>query len=154
MKIELLADNPQFISTIAAWLYAEWGWFMPPGSSVETVADKVHAHANRSALPLAMVARDGAELLGTASLRIHDMDILTELSPWLGGVYIDARHRNKGIGGRLVKAIEAQASALSYNQIYLFTFNQSPFYLKRGWQVLRNLGYRGHAVTVMNKSLA
>jgi len=76
-------------------------------------------HLNRDALPSALIALDGVELLGTASLRVNDMDILTELAPWLGRVYVPKIHRQKGIAPQLVNAVEQKALALGYRSLYL-----------------------------------
>ena len=154
IRIEYLADHPECIPTLATWFYEQWSWFLPPKSSVETIATKFRTHINRDSPPIALVALDGAELLGTASLRIHDMDILTDLSPWLGGVYVAQCHRKKGIGRQLVSAVEQKALELGYWSIYLFTIDQAPMYSKLGWEVLNRLDYHRYPVFVMHKSLS
>jgi len=127
MRIEYLADHPEHIPALARWFYAHWGWFLPPESSSETIADKFRIHLNRDALPIALVALDGDELLGTASLRVLDMDVFTDSTPWLGGVYVAPAHRRKGIGRRLVGAVEQKARECGYPSIHLFTFTRLPF---------------------------
>ena len=154
IRIEYLADHPEYIPALAAWFYEQWGWFLPPESSAQTIATKFRTHLNRDALPIALIALDGDELLGSASLRIHDMDILTELSPWLGGVYVARNHRRKGIGRRLVHAVEQKALELGYRSIYLFTFDQAPMYSSLEWQILKQLEYHGHPVVIMHKPLS
>lgn len=154
MNIEYLADHPECIPKLATWLYEQWSWFLPPGNSAETVAAKFHAHTNRHTLPLALVALEGAELLGTASLRVHDMDILTDLTPWVGGVYVARDHRQKGIGGSLVRAIEHKAVELGFRAAYLFTFDNEPLYSSWGWEILIKLDYHQHPVIVMHKALS
>ncbi len=154
MRIEYLADHPEHVPALSRWFHAQWGWFLPPESSSETIADKFRTHLNREAPPIAFVALDGAELLGTASLRVHDMDVLTDLSPWLGGVYVAPAHRHKGVARRLVSAVERKAQELGYPSVHLFTFDQAPFYLSLQWKILARLEYRGHPVVVMHKLLS
>ena len=154
MRIEYLAEHPECIPALARWFYAQWGWFLPPESSAETIADKFRTHLNRDALPIALVALDDDELLGTASLRVHDMDVFTDSSPWLGGVYVAPAHRRKGVGRRLVSAVERKAHDLGYPSIHLFTFDQAPFYLTLQWKIFAQVEYRGHPVIVMQKPLS
>lgn len=154
VRIEYLADYPQHVATLAAWFYEQWRWFLPPESSPEAIGAKFLTHLNREVPPIAFVALDGDELLGTASLRVNDMDILTDLSPWLGGVYVAPQHRQKGVGRLLVSAVEQKALDLGCRLIYLFTFDQEPFYSRLEWRLLKHLEYHGYPVMVMHKALA
>ncbi len=154
MRIEYLADHPEHIPKLAAWFYEQWSWFLPPESSAGTIATKFLTHLNRDALPSALIALDGVELLGTASLRVNDMDILTELTPWLGGVYVAKDHRQKGMARQLIGAVEQRALELGYRSLYLFTYDQAPMYAKLKWKVLKQLDYHGHPVIVMHKQLS
>lgn len=154
IRIEYLADHPECIPALAAWFHEQWRWFLPPESSAETIAIKFRTHLNRDVPPIALVAFDGAELLGTASLRVHDMDILTNLTPWLGGVYVAQNHRHKGIARQLVNAVEQKALELGYQSLYLFTSDQASIYAKLGWKVLNELEYHQHPMVVMHRTLA
>lgn len=80
MRIEYLADYPQYVPTMASWSYQEWGWFTP-GNSIHAVEAKFNVHRNRDTLPITFVALEGSEVLGMASLRTHDMDVCTDLTP-------------------------------------------------------------------------
>lgn len=151
MRIEYLADHPEYIPKLASWFYEQWGWFLPPESSAATIATKFLTHLNHDALPIALIALNGVELLGTASLRVNDMDMLTELSPWLGGVYVAKEHRQKGIACQLINAVELKANELGYRSLYLFTFDQASMYSRLGWAVLKQMEYHGHPVVVMYK---
>ncbi len=154
MRIEYLADYPEHIPTLSRWFYAQWRWFLPPESSASAIEVKFRTHLNRDALPMALVALDGDELLGTASLRVNDMDVFTELSPWLGGVYVAPAHRRKGVGRHLVGAVERKALELGHPSIFLFTFDQASFYQGLAWSRLTQLEYHGHPVVVMQKALS
>ena len=154
MNIEYLADHPEHIPKLAAWFYEQWRWFLPPESSASTIEAKFRTHLNRDAPPIALVALHGNELLGTASLRVNDMDVFAELRPWLGGVYVAPEHRKKGVGRRLVAAVERKALELGYQSIHLFTFDQAAFYQGLGWQQVTQLQYHTHPVVVMWKALS
>lgn len=152
METSYLADCPEHVPTLAAWFLDEWGFFVP-NATVETFASRLQQHLNRERLPIAFVARDGDQLLGSASLREHDMDTRRELTPWLGGVFVAPPYRNRGVGSQLVRLVETRARELAFTTLYLFTFDKEAFYAHRGWQVLDRTSYRGHAVTVMTKGI-
>lgn len=57
---------------------------------------------NRDALPIAWIAHANGQLLGTAALRVHDLEGREDLTPWLGGVFVGTHFRRQGIGRRYV----------------------------------------------------
>lgn len=152
MKIAYLADHPEFIPTLAAWFHAQWG-HLSPGSTVEMVAEGLESHLHHNELPLALVAVSDAGVVGSASLRVHDMRTRKDLSPWLASVYVPAEHRTRGIGARLVTAIEEKAKAMGFATLYLWTEEQEQFYAKLGWAVIDRVEYLGEQAVVMRKQL-
>ena len=153
LEIVLLADRPGLIPTVAEWVFGEWGsdW---PGKTLEDVLADTLAYARRGSLPLALVACDGAECLGTAALREHSEGFPRELTPWLVRVYVPASARGRGVGGALVRVAEAQARALGAPRLYLCTTDRQSFYGRLGWSEDGDGTYHGQAVTLMSRALA
>ena len=56
---------------------------------------------NRDQLPIAWVAHANGQLLGTAALRVHDLEGREDLTPWLGGVFVASHFRRRGISAAL-----------------------------------------------------
>jgi predicted N-acetyltransferase YhbS len=152
MKIEYLADHPEFIPTLALWFHRHWG-HLSPGSTSETVAAELRSHLQYNQMPLALVAVSGGQLVGSASLRLHDMRTRKDLSPWLANVYVPVAHRKQGLGARLVAAIEEKANDLGFAALYLWTDEQERFYTRLGWTVIDRLEYLGEQVVMMQKRL-
>lgn len=152
MKIEYLADHPEFIPTLALWFHRQWG-HLSPGSTPETTAAEMRSHLHHNQMPLALVAVRGGQLVGSASLRLHDMRTRKDLSPWLANVYVPVAHRNQGLGARLVAAIEEKAKALGFAVLYLWTDEQERFYTRLGWTVIDRAEYLGEHVVMMQKRL-
>jgi N-acetylglutamate synthase-like GNAT family acetyltransferase len=152
LEIAYLADYPDDVDAIARWLHAEWGWFTP-GSTLDDRRAKLAGHLNRDALPLALVAREQGRPVGTAALRVHDMDTRPHLTPWLASVYVHPWRRGRGLGTHLAARIEAEAVRLRFDRLYLVTFDQSPFYAARGWTLHERTTYRTEPVVVMQKHL-
>jgi predicted N-acetyltransferase YhbS len=152
MEIQYLADHPEFIPTLAGWFHAQWG-HLSPGSTPETTAAGLKSHLHHNEMPLALVAVSGAEIVGSASLRLHDMRTRKDLSPWLASVYVPVEHRTQGIGSRLVMAIEEKAKALGFAVLYLWTDEKESFYAQLAWTVVDRVAYLGEQVVMMQKQL-
>jgi predicted N-acetyltransferase YhbS len=126
---------------------------LSPGGTVETLAEQLKSHLSQDKLPLALVAVSGAEAVGSASLRTHDMKTRKDLSPWLASVYVPVDQRNRGIGARLVAAIEEKARALGFAVLYLWTEGKENFYARLGWTVVDRVEYLGEQAVIMRKQL-
>src|ERR1041385_4998794 len=99
-QISYLIEYPQYIPKLAQWLFEEWSAILGE-KTLETRIGKLNAHMNRDQLPIAWIAHADGELLGTAALRVHDLEGREDLTPWLGGVYVGKQFRRRGIGQAL-----------------------------------------------------
>lgn len=153
MKIEYLADHPEYVPTLALWFFEQWS-YLRPESVVEDFSKSVREHLNRDEMPLSFIALEGATLLGSASLRQSDMSTRMDLSPWLGSMYVAAEYRRRGIGAELVAAVEAKAVELGFDTLYLWTPDKEHFYARMGWAVIDKTEYRQENAVVMQKRLA
>lgn len=92
------------------------------------------------------------QVVGTASLLLHDMQTNRELSPWLANIYLAPSVRGKGLGKWLVQQVMTEARQQGLMQLYLFTEDQAAFYQRLGWKTLKQEDYSGTMVTVMSWS--
>lgn len=149
MTIEYLADHPEFLSILAEWQHAEWGYFRP-GDTLEARTNRLQAEGGeRGGIPLTVVAHENGKVLGSASLIPHDMDTRLELTPWLAGVFVGTDHRRKGIGAQLVRRIMAEAANLKVPVLYLYTVHSENFYASLGWSLQEHTVYREQNVAIM-----
>ena len=148
MTIEYLADHPDVLPILAQWQHAEWG-HTRPGDTAEKRAARMRAWSNRDRLPLTVVAMEGGEVLGSASLIAHDMETRMELTPWLAGVYVGEQYRRRGIGAQLVRRIMAEARQLKIPLLYLYTVHSEHFYAALGWTLQERTSYRDQKVVLM-----
>lgn len=101
-------------------------------------------------LPVVLVAMQGDEFLGTASLIADDeLPGATEPGPWLAAVYVVEPHRNTGVGRSLVRAVTERAAALGCTPVYLYTESGREWYEPMGWHTVRVATLADHDVTVM-----
>ena len=154
MKIEYLKEHSEWIPTIAAWFYREWGVYHP-GLDVDAIAERLRQRLNTDRLPLALVALEQGAVVGTVSLKEYDMDTRMQYSPWLASLYVIKRSRNKGVGVSLIEAAIAAAKSMGIKNLYLYTREKRhvDFYLARGWTLVENTMYRGGVVTILLKRL-
>lgn len=152
MDIAYLADHKDVIPTLAHWFYEEWA-YLHPDRTFEDVKRLIAERTNKTKIPVALVAFDGNELLGTVCLKTHDMETRPDLTPWLAGLYVAKPWRRKGVGAALVKAIEKKANELAVEKLYLYTPESEGFYSRWGWQVKEKTEYHGCPVTIMEKEI-
>lgn len=152
MNIDYLADHEEVIPALARWFYEEWA-YLHPDRTLEDVRRALEERTTRGRIPVALVAIEGKELLGSVSLKTHDMDTHLELTPWLAGLYVAARRRKQGIGTLLVEAIENEARELGVQKAYLHTPGSEAFYTRRGWCVTQRTQYHGYPVPVLEKTI-
>ena len=151
MRIEYLSDHPEALPILAEWQHAEWG-YVRPGDTLEKRTARLRGFSNGDRIPLTVVALDGNEVLGSASLIEHDMETRMELTPWLAGVYVGEQYRRRGIGAALVRRIMAEAKRLKVPLLYLYTVHSEKFYAALGWKLMERTSYREHEVVIMTYS--
>jgi predicted N-acetyltransferase YhbS len=149
MKIEHLAEYPNVAPTLAAWVYDQWGHWMPLDTTLETLCRAFERRTVQGQIPETFIAIEDGNPLGTASLVAHDLAERRDLSPWLAAVYVAPKFRNRGVGSALVRAVMDEALALDVEAVYLFTPDKMNFYSRLGWQVLEHRQHHGTDVTVM-----
>lgn len=149
--IRELADFPQWLPAISAWFHAEWRQLLG-ARSVEEIEQGLNHWLVRDAIPTALVAVRGEEVVGTVALRSREFEQFGE-TPWLGGLYVVPSHRKAGIGLQLLRAAEKKAAAMGIHKLHLYTPCAQRFYQSLGWQARQELMIHATPVTVMEKVL-
>jgi N-acetylglutamate synthase-like GNAT family acetyltransferase len=152
VRISYLIDYPQYIPQLTQWLFEEWD-VMLGEKTPEARIRKLNAHMNRDRLPIAWVAHANGELLGTAALRTHDIEERQDLSPWLGGVFVGAQFRRRGIGAVLCATVENAARSRGVETLYLFTLDKQEWYSRQGWTLLAPCVWHQRHGDIMSKRL-
>ena len=152
VSIAYLADYPQYLSSVASWVYTEWGHHNPL-LTLQDFEATFRTHLVKEAIPLTVIALWNDLPAGTASLYVQDMSIHHELSPWLAAVYVPTDHRNKGIGSKLVGAVENIARSLCIGRLYLWTPDKEHFYSQLGWSVIERPVHLHQKVVLMAKTI-
>ena len=81
IQISYLIEHPEYIPQLAQWLFEQWDSILGE-KTPETRIKKLKTHMNRGELPIAWVAHANGQPLGTAALRVHDLEGREDLTPW------------------------------------------------------------------------
>ena len=176
-----LSRYPRHVDATAALLYAEWANLYahenvhsvqqlahklrtdnPPQPS--TIAAPTAAQASHSPppLPTTLIAltNNGRTLIGTASLDTHDLPVThpyQPVTPWVSSVLVSERWRGKGVAGRLVRGVEAEARRRGLEWLWLWTVKPASvaMYAHLGWRVIERvwMAEKAKHITVMRKDL-
>ncbi len=152
VQISYLIDYPEYIPQLAQWLFEQWDAILGE-KTPDARIKKLNAHMNRDELPIAWVAHVNGQLLGTAALRVHDLEERKDLTPWLGGVFVGAQFRRRGIGAALCTTVEEAARMRGMQTLYLFTLDKQAWYLRLGWKLLAPCVWHERPGDIMSKEL-
>lgn len=153
MLIAKINDNSPYIPQIAALLHWEWS-SLPRWSTQEGIQQRFITRNQPDSEEFTLVAyvEDG-QLLGTASVIVHELDDRPERKFWLGEVFTPPEHRGKGVGSALTKACVTHAQEQGIKQLYLYTPDQQSLYQKLGWQEIEKREVSGEWVSVMSLNI-
>lgn len=152
MQIAYLADHPQYIPTVAAWQYAEWG-HLNPGDSLPGRIERLGQHVGRPSIPTTLIAVENNVVMGSAGLVVNDLRSHPDLTPFMASVFVAPAYRGRGIATALATQMKVIAQELGFAQLYLITPDQQRLYARIGWIAQRDLEYRGEVVTLMAVTL-
>jgi predicted N-acetyltransferase YhbS len=147
IEILPLADFPQAIRALAAWIHAEWG-------ALEAIPqEEIEAGLRRNSgcrqIPTTFVALSSGKPVGTVSLDTTDLPGFDHLGPWLASLYVEPGSRGQGLGSRLLKHAMDHARSLGARPLWLWTIHNAAFFEKHGWKKSGETMLSGHRVHLM-----
>ena len=167
VRIEPLSAHPEHVDGTAALLYAEWAnlYALDKIHSEQQLADKLRALNPPTAttlgghwpLPTTLIAlAHDSTLIGTAAIDNSDLPRTHPyfpVTPWLSSVLVSESWRGKGVAGRLVRGVEAEARRRGLEWLWLWTTHSAKvdMYVHLGWQVVERvwLAETAKHITVM-----
>jgi GNAT superfamily N-acetyltransferase len=152
LTIAYLDEHMDAIPSLAAWHHDAWFSVTPHLSVADRIAG-FQARARRGSIPTGFVALTDSVVVGMACLVAYDVDSHRHWTPWLASVLVGPAYRRQGIGSALTRRATDEASALGVSTLYLFTFDQEPFYARLGWSPVDRAQMAGRPGTIMTRTL-
>lgn len=155
-RIEVLGNHPELIKPVARMVWREWG-HPPEPVAFDWWLDVTRREAGTRELPITWVAIDDAgTLLGKVGIGEFELDELRDRSPWVLGMIVDPAHRHRGVGSRLLAALERWAAEHAYQEIWVATGEQAvDFYRRCGWELAKHVDKNdGGVALVLSRDLS
>ncbi len=152
MQVSHVKYFQNWIPIIAKWIYEEWSYAFPL-RTLQDIQKGLFGRMNENEMPITLIAHDERGVLGTASIKASDMEILQELAPWLSSVYVHPEYRGQGVAGALVSEIEKIAKQQGYSKLYVFNPITQGIFEKLGWSVLQTVQYGGKELGILAKDI-
>ena len=150
LEIAPLADHTEVIPVLKQWFETEWASFYGPTGPGNAEKDLL-AYSGRGKLPTGVVAYLGDELCGIMALKAESIATHPHLSPWVAAGLVAPQHRRKGIGSRLLIAVEGIAKCLGYSCIYSGTSTSASLLERSNWRFMEQISYDGEDVFIYEK---
>lgn len=133
IRIENLADYPEYIEEVINWIYNEWG-----NNNIKYWSSWIRNSINKKGIPQTFIVLVDDELAGTYSLWRCDLQSRQDLFPWFGGLYVNEKYRGKEyndskLGVLMQKHAIEQLRRLGFEEVYLFTEKNTKYYNDNGW---------------------
>jgi N-acetylglutamate synthase-like GNAT family acetyltransferase len=135
-----LRQRPELFDTVADRIWQ--AWWKADGTPPGYISGRLRENMEATPIPFALVAHDGDEFLGTASVIASDLAERPQFSPWVAAVWVEPQARRRGVGGALVNRAVQDCFALGFARAYLCARpHRSDFYQGLGWiPIERNVG--------------
>ncbi len=156
LKIELLADHHEALPVLKKLFETDWEPYYGAEGPGDAETD-IKNSANRTELPIAVVAIVDDNICGTAALKMESVTTYPDYFPWLAGLLVAPSYRGQGIGEQLIIEIEKLAKKIGYQEIYVGTGEKSGMseitLYKRNWKLIDKSDYFMSEASVYKKLL-
>jgi len=151
VRIAAVSKQPELAPLVAEWRVN--AFFNGPGDY--TVEEMTALIINPPGGPNeTFVLFDCERPVGTAGLMRSDLESRPDLTPWLGGLYVEPAFRGRGHATALVRQVEDFARAAQVSVLWLYTPNADGLYLRLGWLYAGTEQEEGHNVILMRRELS
>jgi GNAT superfamily N-acetyltransferase len=134
VTISALADHPHLVPDVVEIAWREWGACQPDHERDRWLREMQIDSRLHAPMSAAFVALDGDRAVGVVQLHEFEIDAIRDRSPWVCGMVVLPAYRGRGIGGRLLAALEQFAAGHGVARLWVFTEHAAGFYERCGWQ--------------------
>lgn len=152
LAIDSLAAHPEALPLLERWFEAEWPGYYGPGGCGDAAADLL-AYSNARGLPVGVIALLGSEPCGVAALRADSIPTHAHLCPWAVAGLVVPGLRGRGIGLRLLRAVEEEARRLGFRHIHCATATAAGLLRRASWAFMEEVDHDGGRLAIFRKAL-
>lgn len=127
-----LCDAPELERSAAEWFNSKWG--IPMSAYLESMDACLRGEAAVPQWYLAL-ERQGGDIVGGMGVIENDFHDRPDLSPNVCAVYVDEKHRGRGLAGSLLELVCRDMKSRGISTLYLLT-DHTGFYERYGWSFL------------------
>ncbi len=149
LHFKTLFQCPQYSRTVVRWWSSVWADRM--GSDLEKFERQLVGSMSEDKLPLLLIAFDGSTPIGTAALKLQELeDVYPNCQYWLGSVFVAEEFRGKGYAAQLSREIISNAKQRGLPHLYLQTSSlHGGLYAGLGWQPVQQFLHKNQATLLM-----
>lgn len=151
-NLSFLADHPQFLTTIAEWIFDEWG-HLEINTTIDSIISKLETQLNTKSPPIALVGLRQEIPIACSRIKIRELPSFPQYLYWLGSVYVLPEFRNQGIGSLVVENSSHIAFELGLQELFLYTHSHENFYSHLGFSAVERPYYQGRQIVIMRRIL-
>jgi GNAT superfamily N-acetyltransferase len=135
-----LRQCPEFFDAVADRIWQ--AWWKPHGHPLDLIRGRLRENMEPTPIPLALVAHENGQFLGTASVIASDLAERAQFTPWVAAVWVEPRARSRGVGAALVDRAAQACFTLGADRAYLCArAERASFYERLGWaRIERDVG--------------
>lgn len=130
MEILKIREHAELADRAAEWFHDKWG--VPIEAYRESINECLNGGGS---VPQWYAAVENGEIIGGIGVIENDFHDRRDLTPNVCAVYVEERHRCKGIAGMLLRCVCDDMSGFGIDTLYLVTDHTS-FYERYGWEFL------------------
>ncbi|MCI9434487.1 MAG: GNAT family N-acetyltransferase [Bacilli bacterium] len=117
---QLINVDINILNTITTWMYNWWG--KDEGYSFDGIKCFMKHSMQENKLPQTYGLFLDNKIIGMYQFTLEDLDVRTDIYPWLANVYIDENYRKQGYGKILLESVMRNVKNIrNFKEIYLFT---------------------------------
>ena len=149
LHVKTLFECPELSQTVVEWWNTVWADRM--GSDLAKFERQLLGSMSQDKLPLLLIAFSGTEPVGTAALKLQELeDVYPDCQYWLGSVFVADEFRGRGYAAQLSMEVIRIAKARGLPHLYLQTSaKDGGLYAKLGWEPLQQFVHKHEETLLM-----
>ena len=151
LTISPLAQHRELAPLVAQWFIEEWPEWYGEGGCGNAAQDAAAFAASESSLPVGLIAFEENAPVGVCALKAESLPTHRHLTPWAAAGLVLPSHRDRGVGSRMLEALERHAHYLGYERIYCGTATAVALLRRTGWSQLEVIQHEGQSLVIFAK---